>query len=224
MQYHIQTDPIWEAFKSGCDCPLCEIYSRCEARLSDQYLNEAVMEPEYRVEVNKYGFCSDHLKKLFAGKNKLGLSLQLQTRIATVRSDISPVSSYKQALKQAATLDKTIDTCVICNSLNEMTERYACTIAQMFACEEEFRTVFQKSNGFCMPHYVLLLRQSKKAGSMTVHYLNELASLQNRTSERVSNDLDRFAQMFDYRNAGSAVRPDPETVPAAIRKLKGRIL
>ena len=54
MQYHIQTEPIWEAFKSGCDCPLCQIYSKNEERLVGQYLEEAVMIPEFRVNVNKY--------------------------------------------------------------------------------------------------------------------------------------------------------------------------
>ncbi len=224
MQYHIQTDPIWEAFKSDCDCPLCAIYEKTESRLVEQYLNEAVMEPDYRVEVNKYGFCAKHLSKLFAGKNKLGLSLQLATRIATVRGNITPVKTHKQAVKQAEKLNKTMDTCVICRTADENMTRYAYTVAQMFACEPEFRQVFQKSNGFCMPHYTLLLAESNKAGKLTEIYLHELVYLQNKSLDRTVHDLDRFAQMFDYRNAGSAVRPDPDTIPDTIRKLKGRII
>ncbi len=224
MQYHIQTDPIWEAFKSGCDCPLCEIYAASEARLVGQYLDEAVMAPEFRVEVNKYGFCREHIRKLFAGKNKLGLALQLHTRMLSVRSIISPCKSYKQAVKQADELEKTADTCVICRTVDEMMLRYARTIAQMFTNEEEFRNVFSKSNGFCIPHYILLLRESNKAGGLTQKYLTELTYLQNRSLDRTANALERFTNMFDYRNAGSAVKPDPETVPAAIKKLKGRIL
>ena len=184
MQYHIQTDPIWEAFKSDCDCPLCAIYEKTESRLVEQYLNEAVMEPDYRVEVNKYGFCAKHLKK------------QLQC----------------------------MDTCVICRTADENMTRYAYTVAQMFACEPEFRQVFQKSNGFCMPHYTLLLAESNKAGKLTEIYLHELVYLQNKSLDRTVHDLDRFAQIFDYRNAGSAVRPDPDTIPDTIRKLKGRII
>ena len=211
MQYHIQTDPIWEAFKNGSDCPLCEIYAASEARLLGQYLDEAVMAPE-------------HTRKLFAGKNKLGLALQLHTRMLSVRSNIKPCNSHKQAVKQAAELEKTADTCVICRAVDEMMLCYARTIAQMFANEEEFRKVFSESNGFCMPHYTLLLRESNKAGGMTPKYLTELTYLQNRSLDRTANAVERFTNMFDYRNAGSAVKPDPETVPAAIKKLKGRIL
>lgn len=224
MQYHIQTEPIWEAFKTPCDCPLCEIYSKCANRLVEQYLNEAVMEPDYRVQVNKYGFCTEHLRQLYAGKNKLGLSLQLRTRTEEVRKNITPCSSHKQAVAQAKNLEKTMDTCVICNTVDEMMRRYAQTIAQMFANELDFRTAFGKSNGFCMPHYALLLRESDKAGRVTKAYLSQLVLLQNRTVDRVCHDLDRFAERFDYRNAGSAVRPDPDTIPGSIRKLKGRVL
>lgn len=224
MQYHIQTDPIWEAFRSDCDCPLCEIYSKCESRLIEQYLNEAVMSPEYRVEVNKYGFCTEHLRKLFAGKNKLGLALQLHTRGQEMRAEIKPCKSHKQAVKLADYVDKNTDSCVICRSMDDMMNRYAYTVAQMFAHESEFRTVFTKSNGFCLPHFSLLLRFSDKAGKATENYLSELVYLQNRSFDRTLNELDRFAQKFDYRNAGSSVKPDPDTVPDAIRKLKGRIL
>ena len=224
MQYHIQTEPIWDAFRSDCDCPLCELYAKCENRLVEQYLNEAVMEPDYRVQVNTYGFCTEHLRKLFAGKNKLGLSLQLRTRTEEVRSHITPCASPKQAAAQAKTLEKTMDTCVICRSADTDMVRYAQTVAQMFAHEPEFRTVFGNCNGFCLPHYALLLRESGKAGGVAKAYLGALVLLQSRSVNRVCHDLDRFAERFDYRNAGSAVRPDPDTVPKAIRKLKGKVL
>ncbi len=224
MPYHIQTEPIWEAFRADCDCPLCEIYNAASDRLVEQYLNEAVMEPDYRVQVNKYGFCTEHLRALFAGKNKLGLSLQLRTRTEEVRSHITPCASYRQALQQADALQKTMHTCVICNTVDDMMRRYAQTVAQLFADECDFRTVFGNSNGFCLPHYALLLRESNKAGRLTKAYLSQLVLLQNRTVDRICHDLDRFAERFDYRNAGSAVRPDPDTIPKAIRKLKGRIL
>ena len=144
MQYHIQTDPIWEAFKSGCDCPLCEIYAASEARLVGQYLDEAVMAPEFRVEVNKYGFCREHIRKLFAGKNKLGLALQLHTRMLSVRSVISPCKSYKQAVKQADELEKTADTCVICRTVDEMMLRYAHNSSNVYQRRRIPQRFFQK--------------------------------------------------------------------------------
>lgn len=223
MQYHIQTEPIWEAFRTDCECPLCEIYRACTDRLVEQYLNEAVMEPDYRVRVNKYGFCAKHLLELYAGRNKLGLSLQLRTRTDEVRTHVTPCQTHKQARAQANALQKTMDSCVICNEADEMMVRYAQTISQMFAAELEFRSVFGKSRGFCMPHYALLLHESNGAGKLTKAYLQQLVLLQNRSLDRVCRELDGFAERFDYRNAGGA-RPDPALIPSAIRKLKGKIL
>lgn len=224
MQYHIQTTPIWEAFKSGCDCPLCAIYETSAARLVSQYLNEAVMEPEYRVKVNKYGFCDKHLLQLFAGKNKLGLALQLHTRTQAVLDQITVADTAKHAKKQAEKLRQTVDTCVICNTVDEMMTRYAYTVAQMYACEPEFPALLRKSNGFCLPHYILLLENAQKAGGKTAQYLNDLTGLELSTMSKTNNNTDRFTQKFDYRNNGSGGVPDPDTIPNAIKKLKGRIL
>ncbi|MDE7394696.1 MAG: hypothetical protein K2M95_01075, partial [Clostridiales bacterium] len=175
MQYHIQTEPIYEAFSSPCDCPLCKIENDVQERLLSQYLSDAVMEPTARVEVNKYGFCTKHLSLLFQNKNKLGLSLQLETRLGTIRETVRPITSYKQAAKQADALSSTMETCVICNAQDKTMTRYAYTIAQMYANEDDFVPLFKKSGGFCLPHYVLLLQESKKAGNKTSAYLSDLS-------------------------------------------------
>lgn len=224
MQYHIQTTPIYDAFKSGCDCPMCEIYAKSSGRLVDQYLNEAVMEPEYRVQVNKFGFCVKHIKQLFEGKNKLGLALQLHTRTSSVMDKMNIADTFKQAKKQADELLKSVDSCVICNSVDEMMQRYAYTIAQMYTNEKDFVKLFRDSNGFCLPHYILLLNNSNKAGGKIKEYLNDLTGLQLSTTAKINSDTDRFTQKFDYRNNGSGGVPDPNTIPGAIKKLKGRII
>lgn len=224
MSYHIQTEPIWEAFRADCDCPMCRLYETTENRLVELYLNEAVMEPDYRVQVNKHGFCTRHLQKLYAGKNKLGLSLQLRTHTDELKKHITPLKSPKQAAAQAATLTKALGDCVICRAADADMVRYAQTTAQMFAAELPFRSIFGKAHGFCLPHYILLLQESKYAGRFAEAYLNALVLMQTRSIDDVCLDLDRFAERFDYRNAGSAVRPDAQTVPKAIQKLKGKIL
>ena len=93
MQYHIQTTPIWDAFKEECGCPMCRIYKTSEQRLIKQYLGEAVMQPEYRVRVNERGFCTRHTLALYKGDNKLGTALQFATRIETVNKNIREIKS-----------------------------------------------------------------------------------------------------------------------------------
>ena len=123
MQYHIQTAPIWDSFRQKCDCPICSLYSVSESRLVKQYLGEAVMQPDYRVKVNSRGFCSKHLLALYRGDNKLGVALQTLTRTETVDNDIGDIKTAKQAKQLAKRLAETLDTCVICDTVDEMIAR-----------------------------------------------------------------------------------------------------
>ncbi len=224
MQYHIQTTPIWDAFKSDCNCPLCKIYAAAEERLVSQYLNEAVMEPDYRVKVNKLGFCSDHLKKLYAGENKLGLALQLNTRTDAVIKSLKPLKDAKSAKKHAEKIRKSNETCVICDTLDEMMERYAYTVAQMYKQEKDFPAVFKACKGFCMPHYALLLENASKAGNLTSEYLFELSNLQINALEKTNGETRRFTEAFDYNSKAKGLKASPEAVPNAVNKLKGKII
>lgn len=220
MQYHIQTTPIWDAFRSGCECPLCAIYRKTEDRLVAQYLNEAVMEPEYRVKVNKRGFCERHLSALYAGSNKLGLALQLHTRSQKILSDLKKPDTAKAAKKEADRLRASLSTCVVCDTADEMMERYAYTVAEMFFREKEFPALLLASNGFCLRHYALLLDYAAHAKGATEAYLAALTEVQRKSFSQLSDDLQAFTNQYDYR-AARASGGAKEALPKMIRKLTG---
>ena len=224
MQYHIQTTPIWDSFKSDCDCPICALYKTTEQRLVKQYLGEAVMEPDYRVRVNKRGFCDRHLLALYNGDNKLGTALQVCTRTEYVEQSIQNITKAKQASGLAEDLAETLNTCVICDTADEIMYRYTYTVAQMYDNEPEFPELFSASKGFCMPHFVDLLRHVKMAGKSADKYLAALIAVQKRSLNRTVSDLEKFTQKFDYRNAGSISDKYDNALPKAIKKLKGDIL
>lgn len=223
MQYHIQTTPIWDSFETECLCPMCVLYKISEQRLIKQYLGEAVMQPDYRVRVNNRGFCSHHLKKLYRGDNKLGTALQIQTRIETVEQNIKELKKPKQAKSLADDLAATLDTCVICDTVDEMMVRYSYTVAQMYDNEKDFPDLFNSSKGFCMPHFVELLRYVSYAGKNADKYLESLIGVQKKSMQNIYNDLDKFTQKFDYRNAGMIGDKYDDALPKAIQKLKGNI-
>lgn len=81
MGYHIGTMLIYEHFDDGKICPLCRIRSVIDQRLTEQYLGEGVMEDSTRKEVNELGFCAEHFDKLYSLHSKLGLALQISTRL-----------------------------------------------------------------------------------------------------------------------------------------------
>ena len=217
MQYHIQTAPVWDAYKED-GCPLCRIFKAREDRLVGQYLSDNVMDPDFRVASNAVGFCREHIRAMYTGQNKLGLALQLETRAAELNKIIGdPPADKKQAKKKAAKLREHTG-CVICSTLDELMPRYFMTIAQMYANEPEFPELFAKAS-HCLNHAVALYDAGEFAGKKTAGYLAALTAGMKRELKKIESELRDFADCFDFKNAGA--RPDPEAIPRAIAILNG---
>mgnify|MGYP006266110339 CR=1 FL=1 len=91
MKYELQTIPIWNAYNSGEDCPLCHLEESLEADYQRFFLGNSVMAPDMRIEVNAKGFCRQHYRLLYRGENKLGLALMAQTRLEERRRTFTGV-------------------------------------------------------------------------------------------------------------------------------------
>ena len=215
MQYQIQTTPIWDAYKQHDGCPLCRIYAERETRLVKQYLAENVMDPDFRVASNAIGFCPDHIKQMYLGQNKLGLALQLETRAAELKKLLGSPADKKSAKKQAELLSKH-QGCVICNALEEPMSRYYMTVAEMYDNEKEFPELFAVAS-HCLKHATFLYSAAAYAGKKTADYLAALTSSLKSDLDRTEKELRRFADCFDFKNAGA--RPDATAIPRAINLL-----
>ena len=79
MNQHIDTIPVWDAYRTDCECPLCALAKKNEEEYVDNFLGASVMEPDRRVEVNEKGFCRRHFKMMYDAGNRLGLALMTDT-------------------------------------------------------------------------------------------------------------------------------------------------
>ncbi len=224
MRYHIQTAPIWDAFSQNDGCPLCKLYEKTEDRLIKQYTDEAVMEPDYRVRVNERGFCARHLEKLFNGSNKLGVALQVNTRTEKIVNDIFIADNPKKAKKLSDKLASTLDTCVICDEADEIMERYLYTVAQMFTNETDFPKLLKNCGGFCLPHFVQLLRYVSYAGKSASEYAKVICKLQKDTMRKDNSDLERFTRRFDYNSSDKYSSSTDDALEKSIKRLKGKLI
>ena len=200
MSYNISTMYIWKFFNENCVCPVCEIRKKMDADISEMYLSEAVMENEERKKVNKYGFCKDHYDLLYLGTNKLGLALQMQTRVKTIGALIKNYTDVKKAQKHAKAIQKRLETCVICNTLNFNMERYYETIARLYKDDEKFRNVtFKSIHGLCYGDYINLINYAHKAGKYSSEFLATLHEKQTASTNDLLKQLNDFTMAFDYR-------------------------
>lgn len=217
MKYHIETIPVWDAFKARCGCPLCSISDELETKALKLYSTDAVMSPEYRVEVNKRGFCRRHARLLYEGENKLGLALQLETRSDALKSLPLRVSSVKDAAKLADKLEHACG-CVICDDYKKSLPRYYSTVAELYDNESEFRPLFH-SCIICYDHTIELLRTANECKHNRQAYLDAICY--KLTEELKSNAaaLNDFAEAFDYTKTNKTA--DPDVLPRALDLLYG---
>ena len=222
MGYHIDTGLIHEKFKVDCECPLCEIQKVVEEQFLYEFLNDAVMEDNTRIKVGKLGFCSKHFDMLFSRQNKLSVALQIGTRVDQLEKLLSDKKSVSAAVKQAKALDDASKTCVLCDYVQDSMVKYYKTIAQMFEREREFYKTLIKSKGFCLHHYAELLRYSRYAGFLAKDYVSMIAGVEKRNLERLKQDLKKFCDKHDYRNALEPLGNAETALPRMREKLYGK--
>lgn len=222
MAYHIDTGLIHEKFKVDCECPLCEIQKVVEEQFLYEFLNDAVMEDNTRIKVGKKGFCARHFDMLFARQNKLSVALQIGTRVDNVKNLINDKKSVGSANKQADAILNAQKTCVICDLVEESMTKYYKTIAQMFERERDFFKTLIKSKGFCLNHYAQLLKYSRSAGFIAKEYVSILGGVQSRNMERLQQDLKKFCDKHDYRNALEPLGNAETALPRMREKLYGK--
>ena len=92
MKYHIDTIPVWDAYKRGSECPLCDIKQHNEQEYLDVFMGASVMEPSRRVEVNERGFCARHLHLMFGNGNRLGLALMAHTHLKETMGKLEEIN------------------------------------------------------------------------------------------------------------------------------------
>lgn len=253
-QIHLDTIPIWDAYKQDAECPLCLMEEACEKQFLDVALGGAMMEPDTRIATNRKGFCAQHFHKLYQAQNKLSLALMTHTHlkdvmastqeaakalekaveaekkknpVARAAGDVTRTSPvHKQLMALADHVCGRMDSCFICERVNGTMERYVETICYLYKKDESFRKAFADSKGVCMHHYPLLLRGAARhlSGQTALSFAQALVEVQRRNLERVEHDLEWFTLKFDYRNQDKPWGESKDAVERSLNKLQGRVI
>ena len=236
MKYTLDTLPVLDAYKTGCECPLCRLHTLCEDSYVDSMLGAAYMEPDCRVKTNETGFCTRHFQQMYARRNRLGLALMTHTHMKEVIASLESILSGEDgarpglfaSLRGAAPAgDKPqkirhrMEGCVICDQVTGSMKRYAYTIAQLYGTNAEFKAMFGQSKGVCLPHLALLLEMAQKTLSATSYaaFSKALSALELENLRRVEGELEWFTLKFDYRNADKPWGNSHDAVERSINKL-----
>lgn len=239
MKEHIDTVPLHEAFDADTECPFCYLERLAEQRGIRYCIGPAAsyMEPEVRAETDRLGFCRQHMKKLYDYGNALGNALVLQTYLAGVLKELEgqtdgfsvpakpPLFGSKRKTEELPLLNwakEKENTCFLCQRLEYNMKRYYHTFFVLLR-EPEFRQKVERSKGFCLHHFSLLLERApgEVPNAHRQWFYETAISLMRENLLRVKEDLDHFVEMFDYRQAGSDWKNSRDAVPCTTQKLRG---
>ena len=246
MKLHIDTAPVWEAYRQDCECPLCLINDKIEAASVEYFLGESVMEPSQRIEVNEKGFCGRHFKLMFDAGNRLGLALMTHTYMKNTVTRLEALMKRAQdaagegrpvfkrivgkkdgGLQQVADEIRSMeDACVMCQRVRENMERYVYTVLYMYKNEADFPALFEKSKGMCLKHYTEAVRMAPEhlSGQALKNFISVLNNIESTNLKRVADELEWFTRKFDYRNEDKPWGNSRDAVERSINKLRGHVV
>ncbi|MBN2559100.1 MAG: ABC transporter substrate-binding protein [Clostridia bacterium] len=110
--------------------------------------------------------------------------------------------------------------CDVCSRIERIMDRYADVILWMYFRDADFRAKVMNGKGFCLPHYKLLLESAKKYLSpvQRASFVMEMNETMASNLARILDEIQWFAQKFDYRNKDASWKNSKDAVPRAIEK------
>lgn len=233
MKEQLYTIPVNDAFAVDCECPVCSMYDSLEKDAIEFTMGPSYMEDDIRMETNKIGFCTHHVKQLYKHQNRLGLALILHTHMQRTNRDLEDLLSSDKPVKKGLFAKKTENaspvteyienlnhSCYICNRIDRIFARYLATIYHCYEHDEEFRRKFAVSKGFCTKHFGMLYEgaPSSLSGKRLPEFIKTLNEVYLTNMKRVTDDLEWFTDKFDYRNEDKPWKNSKDALPRSMNK------
>ena len=237
MAEQLFTIPVNEAFEGDSECPFCEMYHSIENSAIEFTLGPSYMEDDNREVTDRLGFCSVHVRQLYARKNRLGLALMMNTHMNRLLKDLKAAAdqgpgerggflSKKTGEAPVVKLIHTVEsTCFVCQRITPVFDRYVDTFFYLWKKDPEFKGKVGGCKGFCLSHYGRLYEEGGKRLGKDADALYEvLNKVFFENLERVNADTSWFIDKFDHRNADKPWNNSRDALPRAITKVNSEIV
>lgn len=227
MKEKIYTIPVNDAFGKKDGCPLCSLYEMLEKNEAELILGASMMEPDVRARTNSEGFCGRHFKMLFSMQKKLPLALILESHLDKLYSEhFEKKIIMKSSQKSGTELEKTLDSCYICNRIDAYMDMIYSTIFTLYEKEGDFRKKTEEQPFFCLPHYSILLKKAPKELSKRYceDFLNSVKKVETEYLNTLGEDIKWFIKKFDYRFTDEPWKNSKDSIERAIFTLSGEKL
>lgn len=241
MKEKLYTIPLNDAINANDECPFCYIERNVEQDLLDYVLGSAAsyMESDTRDLTDKYGFCREHIRKMYDYGNTLGNAWILKTHyrktIAEMQSQFKSYSptkvSFKERLAKGDDLKNPIAkwtrdkdcSCYICKEFDKMYDRYLDTFFYLYKEDNEFRNKVDSGKGFCLHHFgdVCEYGEIHLTDKEKQEFFPRMFKLMEDNMSRLYEDVSWLIEKFDYKNKDADWKNSKDAVGRGMQKLRG---
>ncbi|MDD3277341.1 MAG: DUF6062 family protein [Lachnospiraceae bacterium] len=242
MKETVATIPLMDAFHAKDECPFCFLEREAEQHAVSFILGSAYMEDDIRAKTDEVGFCRHHYKMMYDYGNRLGSALILSTHLKKLNQEMTKQmqsfkpqkASFTARMKKAnveepaqtsigAWADAQEQTCYVCDHFRDNYRRYLDTFFDMYKKNPEFQELFQKSKGFCLPHFRDLTEAAEKKlnEKQKAEFYPVLFRLMQENMKRLEEEVTWFVDKNDYRNKDAEWGNSKDSIQRAMQKCAG---
>ncbi len=232
MKEKIYTIPLTDAFSAGGECPFCTLEKKLEVEQVSYALGASMMEPDSRIVSNDKGYCRRHYEQMSRESKALSLALVLDThlnelieKLETAAAQPEPKGGlFKKAdgeIPLVAVLREDQASCLICDKLQHTLEKFAEVFWYLYKNEPDFRKQAEGCQGFCLPHFALLLSCADRelSGKALAEGRQALIQLELANLKRINDEVNWFTKKFDYRYQNEPWKNAKDAPQRAMEKL-----
>lgn len=120
---------------------------------------------------------------------------------------------------------KTTD-CYVCDHFHQIYGRYLDTFFDLYKKNEEFRALFEKSRGFCLPHFGDLIEaaEDKLTDDEKKEFYPKAFSMIQDNLDRLQKEVSWFVEKNDYRNKDKDWGTSADSIQRGMQKCAGRAI
>lgn len=222
MPEKIYTIPVNEAFERSDGCPICAIYADMEEKELSRILGASMMEPSVRIETNRKGFCAQHYRLMYKGKNRLSLALMLETHLDELHSKV--FGGSLRLFSRSAPLSDRLSSCYLCDRIQGFMDKIYENLCWLYQHDPDFSVKLKAQPYFCLPHYEALLTAAARhmPKGAAVEFLRTVETIEKDFLLELSGDIKWFCKKFDYRFRDEDWKNSKDAVERAIYILSGK--
>ncbi|MBR5479568.1 MAG: hypothetical protein IKU84_05270 [Clostridia bacterium] len=215
----IYTIPIHEAYEVKCGCPLCKLEDDLEIASLEYVMGAAMMEPDVRIETNRYGFCKKHFRDMLSMQKKLPLALVLESHTKELLSALTQQKIGKKEFPALADkISTAVDDCYVCRQLKDRLSKYYSNVIHLWLVDPEFKDLTREQEYFCPHHLAGLLSFAKKElpKKFFADFYKDHTEKTAALLEKLSSNVSKFAKSFDHRFANDPLGDAKTAIEDAI--------